>query len=123
MTIEIRTLALDTCRRRVHFRGRSRGRTVFRTDRSWCLLPVLLFLGLRVLAHANPPDPLRVAGIYDGADLDNVLQGVRVPYVTPDDWQHVVARPLHVVGLVRPSAVAPAALVLTGAPRSRGPPG
>lgn len=95
---------------------------MFRLSRSWCLLPILLFLGLRVLAHANPPDWLWVTGVYDGADFDDVLQGVRVLYVAPDDGQRTVARPLYVVKLAWPSAPAPAPLVSVGIPGCRAPP-
>jgi GMC oxidoreductase len=40
----------------------------------WCVLGFLLvLLALIPLAHASPPDPLWIAGVYDGGDFDDVI--------------------------------------------------
>jgi len=42
--------------------------------RRGCALALLvLLLGLAPLAHANPPDPTWIGGIYDDADYDDVV--------------------------------------------------
>ena len=45
------------------------------------LLAVLV--GLAPLAHASPPDPLWIAGIYDGADSDDAVQAAMA---TLESW-------------------------------------
>ena len=40
------------------------------------LLPILVTLFLPVIAFASPPDPSWIAGIYDGADGDDVVMTV-----------------------------------------------
>jgi len=52
------------------FRGR-------RTASSALALLVLgVLAGLVPLAHARPPDPTWIAGLYDGADLDDVVLAI-----------------------------------------------
>ena len=40
------------------------------------LAGVFVLLALVPLAHASPPDPLWLAGIYDAADADDAIQAV-----------------------------------------------
>ena len=46
---------------------------------------LLILLALVPFAHASPPDPLWIPGLYDGADADDAIQaitdgsGVRMP--------------------------------------------
>ena len=42
-------------------------------DSALVVLLLLLVSGLSTLAHATPPDPVWIAGIYDAADLDDVV--------------------------------------------------
>src|SRR5262247_1081844 len=51
-----------------HFGGR------WRSLCTWGLL--VLLLAILPLAEASPPDPLWVGGMYDGADLDDVVAAV-----------------------------------------------
>lgn len=44
--------------------------------RVYALGLLLVLVVLVPLAHASPPDPLWIAGIYDGADLDEVVVAV-----------------------------------------------
>jgi hypothetical protein len=41
------------------------------------LLPVLVFLALRALAHANPAPLPWTSGVFDGDGLDDILQTIR----------------------------------------------
>jgi len=40
------------------------------------LAGVFVMLALVPLAHASPPDPLWLAGVYDAADADDAIQAV-----------------------------------------------
>jgi len=53
---------------------RAHARDVF--GRANVLTAVLLLLALVPLAHAGPPDPTWIAGIYDDADLDEAVATV-----------------------------------------------
>jgi hypothetical protein len=44
------------------------------------LLPVLIFLTLRALAHAHPVPLPWTSGVFDGNGLDDILQTIRVSY-------------------------------------------
>jgi hypothetical protein len=41
---------------------------------AFLLVAILLLLGMRGVAHATPPEPLWVAGFYDGCDFDDLVQ-------------------------------------------------
>lgn len=41
---------------------------------AFVLVALLLLLGMRGVAHATPPEPLWVAGLYDGCDFDDLVQ-------------------------------------------------
>ncbi len=45
-------------------------------DRACALGLLLILIALVPLAHASPPDPVWIAGIYDGADFDEVIGAV-----------------------------------------------
>jgi hypothetical protein len=69
--------------------------------------------GLVPLAHATPPDPAWGAGIYDGADLDDVVTLVEATKVT-------LGNEAPVPRLVQQSvALPPATVVVAVAPRVR----
>jgi hypothetical protein len=38
------------------------------------LFVALLLLGMHALAHGTSPEPLWIAGLYDGCDLDDLVQ-------------------------------------------------
>ena len=53
---------------------------VTRRTRFAHLLPVLIFLALRALAHAHPAPLPWTSGVFDGNGLDDILQTIRVSY-------------------------------------------
>jgi hypothetical protein len=61
-----------------------------------CLLPLLVFIVLRAISHAHPPPPPGTLGVFDGAGLDDVLQGIRIPYTRATDAFSPNPRRLHV---------------------------
>jgi hypothetical protein len=86
-----------------------------------CLLPVLIFVVLRALAHANPIPPPWSAGVFDGQGLDDILQTIRIPYARSADVHHVsasvLARPTGRVVLLAPTLVSDVCLA-TAHPRA-----
>jgi hypothetical protein len=58
---------------------------VIRRSRFACLLPVVVFILLRALSHAHPAPFPWMLGVFDGGGLDDVLQGVRIPYARSAD--------------------------------------
>jgi hypothetical protein len=88
------------------------------------LLAIALTLAaLPALAHASPPDPSWIPGLYDDADYDDVVRMVTsgtgdVPACPPTDL-----RPMHalVTGLAPSSERAPVGLGASAA-RPRAPP-
>ena len=89
-----------------------------------CLLPVLLFLTLRVLSQANPAPLPWTTGVFDADGLDDLLQTIRVVYSQADDPHREAsgffAMPTGRVWL--PEASTAGGTFLT-AVRSRAPPG
>ena len=53
---------------------------VTRRTRFAHLLPVLIFLALRALAHAHPAPLPWTSGVFDANGLDDVLQTIRASY-------------------------------------------
>lgn len=95
-------------------------------SRRWCLAHALVLIvglgSLSALAAASPPDPTWLAGIYDGADYDDVVvtilafdgfAGDGPPSVGAPALRVARMAPLHV--LARPSVQRPA-------PATRAPP-
>jgi len=70
----------------------------------------VLLAALVPLAHASPPDPLWIPGIYDAADLDEVVVVVLTAVARAADTRMVTFAPPEragaavVAGEVRPSA-------------------
>ena len=64
---------------------------------SWgrvCALALLMLLAALVpLAHASPPDPLWIPGIYDAADLDEVVVAVLTAVARAADTRTVTLAP------------------------------
>jgi hypothetical protein len=96
---------------------------VVRRSRFACLLPVVVFIILRALSHAHPPPPPGTLGVFDGAGLDDVLQGIRIPYARSTDAPSPNPRRLHVptgrILLLEPLLLKVGFLAAT---RSRAPP-
>ena len=67
---------------------------MFRRTRFVCLLAVFLFVILRALSHAHPTPPPWVLGVFDAEGLDDVLQGIRIPYARSSDALHDLPRGL-----------------------------
>jgi hypothetical protein len=78
--------------------GQGRGRG----ERVYALGLLLILVALIPLAHASPPDPLWIAGIYDGADFDEAVVAV-LSATGLVGTPVVLARPPNIVaGMVRP---------------------
>jgi hypothetical protein len=45
-----------------------------------CLFPVLIFIALRTLSHANPTPLPWTSGVFDAQGLDDILQTIRIAY-------------------------------------------
>ncbi|HEV8676024.1 MAG TPA: hypothetical protein VGX21_18465 [Methylomirabilota bacterium] len=87
------------------------------------LCAILAVLLLRAAAYATPPDPLWIAGIYDGADFDDLLRPIGLLVGVPDDVHiPIIAR----LGLTaeRPFPIEPPGIALSALPavHSRAPP-
>jgi hypothetical protein len=89
-----------------------------RSMRRWAALIALVLLGplfaLTPLAHATPQDETWIAGIYDGADYDDVvLLIITVGGVTPSALPQVfrgvlvAAMPQHAVAIVPTASPSP----------------
>jgi hypothetical protein len=87
------------------------------------LLPLLVFMALRTLAHANPLPLPWSSGVFDAQGLDDVLQTIRIAYVKAPDARPVPRELLAIatgcVALAEPSLDRGPVLA---AARSRGPP-
>jgi hypothetical protein len=62
---------------------------VVRHRRLSYLLPVLIFVALRALAHANPAPLPWSSGVFDGQGVDDLLQSIRFPYARSTDVHRV----------------------------------
>jgi hypothetical protein len=96
---------------------------VSRRSRFACLLPVFVFIVLRALSHAHPAPLPWVLGVFDGGGLDDVLQGIRIPYARSADASQAHGKALKVtigcVAPLEPSLVSDGLLAPT---QSRAPP-
>ena len=74
------------------------------------LLPVLIFLALRALAHAHPAPLPWTSGVFDGNGLDDVLQTIRASYSGASNVGHVRSDVLGIptgrISMSEPSLVA-----------------
>jgi hypothetical protein len=96
---------------------------VVRRERLACLLPVIVFLALRVLSHANPAPLPWTAGVYDADGFDDLLQAIRIVYSRTGDPHRVAVRALEIpTGTVSPSDVSPVSETFLTTVRSRAPP-
>ena len=87
------------------------------------LLPVLVFLALRALAHAYPAPLPWTSGVFDGNGLDDVLQTIRVWYSGASDVRHVRSDVLGIpTGRISASEPSLVARFLLGGFHSRAPP-
>jgi hypothetical protein len=62
---------------------------VTRRTRFAHLLPLIVFITLRALAHAHPAPLPWTSGVFDGNGLDDILQTIRVSYSGSNDVGHV----------------------------------
>jgi len=84
------------------------------------LVPLLVVLV--PLAHANPPDPLWIPGIYDGADYDDVALLAMGLEGTVDE-RPLVVRPAPIVSAVSLTAPRESLERTIRNPQARAPPG
>ena len=92
-------------------------------DSALVVLLLLLVSGLSTFAHATPPDPVWIEGIYDAADFDDVVWTLTNAELAGhsarpalDGWSSVV------VGAIPPAAAFASCSIATYALRLRSPP-
>lgn len=92
--------------------------------RVWPVVAMLALelVGLRALAVASPPDPLWIAGIYDDADHDDVVQIIGSMDGLPDEAAPDLHRGIGLVGLVDAARPVDRPSVVHAAAVSRAPP-
>jgi hypothetical protein len=96
---------------------------VIRRGRFACLLPVVLFIVLRALSHAHPAAPPWVLGVFDGGGLDDVLQGIRIPYAPSADAASGPGKALRItIGRMAPLEPSPVSDGFVATAQSRAPP-
>jgi hypothetical protein len=84
---------------------------------------VVVLLALVPLADANPPDPLWVRGVYDAADLDEIVMAVSSLAGVVKGILLSLEKPFAITdATVSPAATAPAQLLATSALHTRAPP-
>ena len=87
------------------------------------LLPVLIFLALRALAHAHPAPLPWTSGVFDGNGLDDILQTIRLSYSGAVSVGHVRSDVLAIpTGHISISEPSPARRFLLSSLHSRAPP-
>ena len=86
---------------------------------AWALVLLLALLALAPIAHATPPDPSWVPGLYDDADLDDVVSAVTAETAAVESG----GRPVGALVLSAPERLAPRPAGVVPAARSRVPEG
>ena len=91
--------------------------------RSWALALLVVLIALVPLAHASPPDPVWIAGVYDDADFDEVVFAVDTSTGLVEHALLLVGNSVLIPGgAIRPDALARPASVSLAAVRGRSPP-
>jgi hypothetical protein len=86
--VTVRSSALE------RIRALERREVVGQQARPWAALGLVLVLAALVpLAHASPPDPTWIGGIYDGADLDEAVVAVMSASAAGADGVPSLAKP------------------------------
>ena len=89
----------------------------------WVLASLVALAGLGPLAHASPPDPTYIPGLYDDADHDDVILLVLSTVGTLDGAPPVLAHACpHVTEILAHRAPTPLAAREFGPSLTRGPP-
>jgi len=92
-------------------------------QRRVCVLGVLFtLLTLVPLAHASPPDPLWIAGIYDAGDFDEVVWALIEADTVCPPAQITAVAPLLLVDVLTEVRVLPVVAVVSAIVRPRSPP-
>jgi hypothetical protein len=84
------------------------------------LLGVLVLLG--TLAHASPPDPTWIGGLWDGADFDDVVNRVTSALSTVESLSSTEARPSWLYGSAAVADTETAHSIRLRSPDTRAPP-
>ena len=88
-----------------------------------CVLGVLFtVLTLVPLAHASPPDPMWIAGIYDAGDFDEVVWMITGTDTVGPPVQLTRTAPLRLVCVLTRVGDAPVVAVVSSTVRPRSPP-
>ena len=92
-------------------------------DRLMAAVLLLCLLALGPLAHASPPDPTWIAGIYDDADYDDVVLAITSSVGTIAAATVPTGEPLDVVlEVLLARSDSPAVTTFVAAPQTRAPP-
>ena len=90
--------------------------------RAYVLGVLLALLTLVPLAHACPPDPVWIAGIYDAGDFDEVVCALIGADTVCPPAQLTAIAPLRLVDVVTGVGVTPVVSVVSSIVRPRSPP-
>src|SRR5262245_33822877 len=93
-----------------------------RQGRAYLLGMLLVLLPLVPLAHASPPDPVWIAGIYDAGDLDEVVWALIGADTVCPPAQLTAVAPLLFVDVLPEVRVSPVVAVDSAIGRPRSPP-
>src|SRR5262245_6093659 len=83
---------------------------------------LFILLVVLLLAHASPPDPVWVAGIYDGADYDNVVETLSATDTMIFTTRPALPGPLTASGALVAGGISFFTAISTSALRPRSPP-
>ena len=88
-----------------------------------CLLPVVIFMAMRMLSHAHPATLPWTSGVFAAGGLDDILQTVRIAYAKSGDVRHVTPELLAIpTGRVSVSEPSPVRGTFLTTAHSRAPP-
>src|SRR5262245_11283467 len=91
--------------------------------RRFVLIVGVILVALPLLAHASPPDPLWIRGLYDGADFDDVVVSVVAAAGLAGCTLPILVKPVVIVaGMLPPNDPASASAGLSPAFSIRAPP-
>jgi hypothetical protein len=91
--------------------------------RTPAFLPAILLFVLHAVAGAVPPDPLHVAGVWDGGDYDSLIQPLVFGLLDASVAEAAIATPCHVARDAAGPSTPPAPTARTPRPpQSRAPP-
>ena len=104
------------------FLGRVLARVRSGQGRAYVLGVLFTLLTLVPLAHASPPDPMWIEGIYDAGDFDEVVWTLTGADTVSPPVPLTGTAPLLLVSVLRGVGVSPVVAVVSSTVRPRSPP-